>query len=543
MEKAAGGGGDVTCGKRVAAQPVPEPEACEGSSPAVPTSEGRNDAEASAISTTESTSGLSVGSGSDSGSVGMATVKEEPACSDGNGEKSDKASAPAAAFLTPKTELVPALSVIEPSVEIQAVESTVGTDDTSTDATEKTSNSRQSGSLHVLSTVPVHLLQSPSIVMPLPLRHPSPIPSPYRVNATSAVSLEQSHAATKKLDDTSHHPQPPEAVEEMFSGGDENGGVSMNVNTAETPEIAPIEGVCGIDLEETSLPGVSGDIVQGEPFRGKEYEGRSDSSQTNAPLSPVSSERTTSACGENLSTIVEPLSPQIERFKPASPPREKSPSSLQPQPRPQDQLLWPPVPSRPYPSGFVGILSREHTNKCASSASVCSVGNPHSDVANGSCGDSSWCHQRPPSREVHGPRAIQHRIEISTSGVNGGDSCGGGSGQKNSGREIDEVSLRLSSVSEALTLLEDAAILPSLYRVSDALRMELDRRAEDRAKATAASRIERVRRWWDHSVRGKTGHICFRQEVGLVELILMSKYVGLYFYTFLLIIYLLEKGR
>lgn len=495
MEKTADDGRNVTCEKSGAVQPVPEPEACEGSSPAVPTSEGSKNAETLAISATESTSGLSVGSGSDSGSVGMATVKEEPTCSDGNGENSDKASAPAAAFLTPKTELVSALSVIEPPVEIQAVESTVGTDNGSADATERASNSPK-------PTVPVHLPQSPSIVMPLPLRHAPPVPSPHRVNATSAVSLEQSHAATQQLDDTSRHPQPLEAAKENYS----DGGISKNATTtAGTPDIAPTGGVCGIDLEETSLPGVSGDAVQGEPFRREGDGGCSYSCQTNAPLSPVSLERTASAFEENLSTFVEPSSPQTERFKPTSPPREKSPSSLQPQPRPQDQLLWPPVPLRPYPSGFVGMLSsREPMDGGASSASVCSVGNPHSGVANGDCGDRSWCHQRPvstsPSREVHGSQIIQPRIEVSNNGVSGSDSCGGGSGQKNSGEEVDEVSLRLSSVSEALNLLEDAAILPSLYRVSDALRMELDRRAEDRAKATAASRIERVRRWWDQSV-------------------------------------------
>lgn len=489
MEKAADGGGDVTCSKSVAAPPVPEPEACKGSSPAVPTGEGRNDGETSAISATESTSGLSVGSGSDSGSTGMAIVKEEPVCSDGNGENSDKASATGAALLTPKTECVPALSTIEPSVETQAVESTVGTDDGNADATRSASNS-PSGSLHVPSSVPVLLPQSPSIVMPLPLCHSPPLPSPHRVNATSTVSLEQSYATAKQLDDTSRHTQPPAAAEEMSSDGDGNGVVSINATTsAGTPDIALIGGVRSIDLEATSSPGVSGDTVQGEPFRGEEDGGRSDSVETNAPSSPVSSERTTSACGDNFSTIVEPLSPQPERLEPASPSRERSPSSLQPQPRPRDQLLWPPVPSRPYPSGIVGIL--EPTNESASS-----VGNPHAAVANGNCGDRSWSHQRAlsvsPSREVHGPRAVQPRIEIRSSGFSGSDSCGG-SEQQNSGREVDEVSLRLASVSEALTLLEDAAILPSLYRVSDALRVELDRRAEDRAKATSASRIERVR--------------------------------------------------
>lgn len=57
---------------------------------------------------------------------------------------------------------------------------------------------------------------------------------------------------------------------------------------------------------------------------------------------------------------------------------------------------------------------------------------------------------------------------------------------------MDEVSLKLKAVSEALTLLEDAAILPSLYRLLEAAQAEVDLRPEARAKAIAADRIERV---------------------------------------------------
>lgn len=61
------------------------------------------------------------------------------------------------------------------------------------------------------------------------------------------------------------------------------------------------------------------------------------------------------------------------------------------------------------------------------------------------------------------------------------------------GGRVDEVSMRLGSVSEALSLLEDVAILPALRRVSDAVQAELDQRPETKAKNHAANRIERVR--------------------------------------------------
>ena len=57
---------------------------------------------------------------------------------------------------------------------------------------------------------------------------------------------------------------------------------------------------------------------------------------------------------------------------------------------------------------------------------------------------------------------------------------------------MDEVSRKLSAVSEALALLEDAAILPSLYRLLESVQVEVDRRSEARAKTIAADRIERV---------------------------------------------------
>lgn len=57
---------------------------------------------------------------------------------------------------------------------------------------------------------------------------------------------------------------------------------------------------------------------------------------------------------------------------------------------------------------------------------------------------------------------------------------------------IDEVTLRLATVSEALTLLEDVAILPRLRRMSGSVQVEVNRRAEMRAKADWANRVERV---------------------------------------------------
>ena len=69
----------------------------------------------------------------------------------------------------------------------------------------------------------------------------------------------------------------------------------------------------------------------------------------------------------------------------------------------------------------------------------------------------------------------------------GGEGVGLGSGEA-----MDEVSLKLKAVSEALTLLQDAAILPTLYRLLESAQAEVDQRPEARAKALAADRIERV---------------------------------------------------
>lgn len=60
------------------------------------------------------------------------------------------------------------------------------------------------------------------------------------------------------------------------------------------------------------------------------------------------------------------------------------------------------------------------------------------------------------------------------------------------GGMIDEVALRLATVSEALTLLEEVAILPQLRRMSRSVRVDVKRRPEMRAKADWANRVERV---------------------------------------------------
>lgn len=76
---------------------------------------------------------------------------------------------------------------------------------------------------------------------------------------------------------------------------------------------------------------------------------------------------------------------------------------------------------------------------------------------------------------------------------------GGGGGGNNAIRGavggvgvVDEVSLRLASVSEALTLLENVAIQPALRNVLDSVQVEVDLRAEMQVKNAAANRIERV---------------------------------------------------
>ena len=106
-------------------------------------------------------------------------------------------------------------------------------------------------------------------------------------------------------------------------------------------------------------------------------------------------------------------------------------------------------------------------------------------------GSSSICAVKSNTRCDGGSSSSSSTTCRTTSGSTSG-SDGRGSEQQ-AGREVDEVSLRLASVSEALALLEDVAILPALYKVSDTLRVDLDRRAENRAKTTAASRTERVR--------------------------------------------------
>lgn len=78
-------------------------------------------------------------------------------------------------------------------------------------------------------------------------------------------------------------------------------------------------------------------------------------------------------------------------------------------------------------------------------------------------------------------------------GVNGvGVGLGTSSSRGNGEGATDEVSRKLSAVSEALALLEDAAILPSLYRLLESVQVEVDLRSEARAKTIAAGRIERV---------------------------------------------------
>lgn len=57
---------------------------------------------------------------------------------------------------------------------------------------------------------------------------------------------------------------------------------------------------------------------------------------------------------------------------------------------------------------------------------------------------------------------------------------------------IDEVSQRLAAISEALYLMEQIAILPSLRRVVNAVQVDVGKRGEEQAKNAAAVRIERV---------------------------------------------------
>lgn len=75
----------------------------------------------------------------------------------------------------------------------------------------------------------------------------------------------------------------------------------------------------------------------------------------------------------------------------------------------------------------------------------------------------------------------------------GGSSIGGrGIMGSSNGAVVDEVSLRLAAVSEALSLLQDVAIIPRLYGVAGSVQVEVEGRAEMQAKTDAASRIERV---------------------------------------------------
>lgn len=69
---------------------------------------------------------------------------------------------------------------------------------------------------------------------------------------------------------------------------------------------------------------------------------------------------------------------------------------------------------------------------------------------------------------------------------------GGAFGRSRNGPVVDEVALRLAAVSEALTMLEDVAILPRLYRVAESVQVEVDRRDEVHAQNVTANRIERV---------------------------------------------------
>ena len=69
---------------------------------------------------------------------------------------------------------------------------------------------------------------------------------------------------------------------------------------------------------------------------------------------------------------------------------------------------------------------------------------------------------------------------------------GGAFGGRRSGPVVDEVSLRLAAVSEALAMLEDVAILPRLYSVGDSVRVEVGRRDEAHAQNARANRTERV---------------------------------------------------
>lgn len=149
-----------------------------------------------------------------------------------------------------------------------------------------------------------------------------------------------------------------------------------------------------------------------------------------------------------------------------------------------------------------------------------SIGTTTADRAAGgidSCHDPRSIHQPPPvpAAVIDAPRTrdsdasvgVNHGGVVSGSkgGGDDGHSSGSASGSGiadaaraardgvDGGRVVDEVSLRLASVSDALALLEDVAILPSLYSVSDSVQEESGRRAVMQAKNAAANQIERVR--------------------------------------------------
>lgn len=119
------------------------------------------------------------------------------------------------------------------------------------------------------------------------------------------------------------------------------------------------------------------------------------------------------------------------------------------------------------------------------------------------CGPSLTVRQQPLPHH-HAPTASRF-YRPGSAAFTGGSSAGsnGIMGDRNGGG-VDEVSLRLVAVTEALSLLEDVAILPRLYSVANAVQVEVDGRAEMQAKIKAAIRIERVS---DDSYRSR-GWLC-----------------------------------
>ena len=81
---------------------------------------------------------------------------------------------------------------------------------------------------------------------------------------------------------------------------------------------------------------------------------------------------------------------------------------------------------------------------------------------------------------------------------------GGGvfGGRRSGAAVVDEVSLRLAAVSEALAMLEDVAIRPRLYGVAESVQVEVDRRDEVHAQNVRACRIERVSKCFVFLERG-----------------------------------------